>query len=115
MVVDAKKAGIQFPVLLGKFCYLEAVMLDTPLHDAKARSYIGSQYPEGQKALLINRLLAVQRFVDILGHLEARERIRVASADLDTVCPPVMPTVGESIKAEIDLIKNSDAWKQQEY
>jgi hypothetical protein len=52
-------------VLAGRFCYLEAMMLDTPLMDAKDREYIRERYPENGKPLLIDRLLAVQRFVTI--------------------------------------------------
>jgi hypothetical protein len=102
-------------VLAGKFCYLEAAMLDTALTDAKSREYIAQQYPEGQKPLLVNRILAVERFVNILEAYEAQERIRLASGSSDMVCSPVMPSLRQIMGADVLIIKNSDAWEQQEF
>ncbi len=90
-------------------------MLDTSLLNVADRSYVMSRYPEGQKPLLIDRLLAVGRFINILEELEARERVRITSAALEKMCPPVMQTVREGVQEEIELIKSSDAWQQQEY
>jgi hypothetical protein len=102
-------------LLAGRFCYLEAMMLDTPLTDAKDREYIRERYPENGKPLLIDRLLSVQRFVTILESLEARERVRLVSSNLDTICAPVMPHLRDVMATDVEVIKSSDAWEQQEY
>jgi hypothetical protein len=102
-------------VLATKFCYLEAVMLDTPLADPKASARIRAKYQEGQKPILIDRLLTVESFLTVLESLESRERIRMAGGDLESACPPAMPRIREGVARDIETIKNSDAWRQQEY
>lgn len=91
--------------LCGRFCYIETVMLETPLLDDKIRDCLARVYGEGTKPSLDARLASVLDFVKHLHALELSEQIRVVSAGLGPTCPSQMRSIRIRIENEIDAIK----------
>jgi hypothetical protein len=87
--------------LAGRFAYLEAMMLDTPLTDAAFHHRVASLYLEGTKPALFQRQKCVKEFVDYLRGQEDLEQMRVQTAGLGSECTPTMGEIAEV--AAIDL------------
>lgn len=86
-------------------CYIESIMIDTPLQDEKVRNEISRVYVEGIKPSLKNRLNSILFFMEHLHTIEVNEQARVASAGLGGVCPIMMPNIKNAVKQAVKAIR----------
>ncbi|HUU17212.1 MAG TPA: hypothetical protein VMW72_08690 [Sedimentisphaerales bacterium] len=86
-------------------CYMETIMIDTPLQDENVRSEISRVYVEGIKPSLNNRLRSILFFVGHLHTIEVNEQARVVSAGLGGVCPIMMTNIESAVKQEVEAIR----------
>jgi hypothetical protein len=91
--------------LCSRVCYMEAIMLDTPISDKILRSSLGRVYVEGKKPLLDERFAAISKFTAHLCQLELEEYARVQSAGLLSACPVMMPAIKKIVDEEISAIR----------
>ncbi|MBM4033985.1 MAG: ATP-binding protein [Planctomycetes bacterium] len=95
--------------LVGRYPYIEAVMLDTPISVQGLHRRIASLYSERVKPSLTQRLLCVQDFLDYLHVLEELEQDRLRVGGLAPQCSPLVPAIRESIKPDVERIQKAIA------
>jgi len=104
-------------VLVSKFSYIEAVMLDTPVTNQVMHTRISGLYLEGTKPSLHQRILCAKEF--LIRHLESEEtleQMRVQSAGIGQHCPKVMPRIIEQTENEFETLEEiakEDGWIQE--
>jgi len=91
--------------LCSRACYMEIIMIDTPLLDEEVRNRISQVYTEGTKAPLEDKLKSILFFVEHLHEIELNEQARVASAGLGGVCPIRMTHIISAVTQEVENIR----------
>jgi len=92
--------------LIGRFAYLEPMMLDTLLTSAQLRERIAGLYVEGVKPSLRQRKLCVEEFAKFLAEAEQKEQTSVHLRGLSDQCPAVMPRLDSLLEKDIAHIES---------
>lgn len=87
--------------LAHRFAYLEAVMLDTPLHHGEFVERVIDTYGEGRKVSLDHRRPLVTEYVDILETIESSERGAFANWRWSAEFSPFMTGVKERLQGDL--------------
>jgi GTPase SAR1 family protein len=93
--------------LVQTFCYMEAVMLDTPIADPGFLSRISDNYSEGVRTSIDFRQPLVKEFVDYLFQIEEQERASLAAAEWSKELPSFMLSVRDQMEMEYSRISRA--------
>ena len=80
-------------ILVTKFAYIEAIMLDTPISDLAIHRRIAGLYLERHKPSLHQRLLCVKDFIKYLKNEESIEQMRIQTSGISSECPEIMSQI----------------------
>ncbi|MCX5645470.1 MAG: hypothetical protein NTZ17_12465, partial [Phycisphaerae bacterium] len=80
-------------VLVTRFSYIEAIMLDTLLTNLEIHKRISGLYLEGTKPSLHQRVLCARDFLLYLQNEEVLEQTRVQTSGIASQCPGVMSQI----------------------
>jgi hypothetical protein len=80
-------------VLVTRFSYIEAIMLDTPVTNLEIHRRISGLYLEGTKPSLHQRVLCARDFLLYLQGEEVLEQTRVQTSGIAPQCPEVMSQI----------------------
>lgn len=92
-------------VLVTRFSYIEAVMLDTPLANLEIHKRISGLYLEGTKPSLHQRVLCARDFLNFLRKEEVLEQARVQSSGIGAQCPEVMSQVIDRAISQFEILE----------
>lgn len=93
--------------LAGRFAYLEAVMLTTPMTDHSFVAKLASQWTEdGGKPSLSHRIRGIREFLNYLSKAEGLERQRLAQPKFEEMFPAAMPFIEAIAGADMERLRN---------